>query len=111
MGVGSAVDDFGTGYSSLAYLNDLSVQEIKLDRLFVKNVRHNKRSFKIVKSTIELAHDLGLHTVAEGVEDASTLNELKELGCDRIQGFYIAKPMPYDELTRFLANPKPLDDI
>ena len=104
MGIGSAVDDFGTGYSSLAYLNDLSVQEIKLDRLFVKNICSNKRSYKIVKSTIDLAHDLGLYTVAEGVEDKETLEQLKQLGCDRIQGYYIAKPMPEQELSLFLES-------
>ena len=107
LGIGCAVDDFGTGYSSLAYLNDLSVQEIKLDRIFVKNICRNKRSFKIVKSTIELAHDLGLHTVAEGVEDKKTLDELKELGCDRIQGYYIARPMPEAELTDFINHFNP----
>ncbi|MGM0524698.1 MAG: putative bifunctional diguanylate cyclase/phosphodiesterase [Pseudomonadota bacterium] len=104
MGIGCAVDDFGTGYSSLYYLNELSVQEIKLDQIFVQAICSNKRSLTIVKSTIDLAHDLGLKTVAEGVEDQQTLDKLTELGCDRIQGFYIAKPMPEGELQGFLSK-------
>ncbi|RUO77855.1 EAL domain-containing protein [Idiomarina seosinensis] len=104
MGIGCAVDDFGTGYSSLYYLNELSVQEIKLDQVFVQALCNSRRSLTIVKSTINLAHDLGLKTVAEGVEDKQTLDKLTELGCDRIQGFYIAKPMQENELDAFLKK-------
>lgn len=103
MGIGCAVDDFGTGYSSLYYLNELSVEEIKLDQVFVRAICNSRRSLTIVESTITLARDLGLKTVAEGVEDQQTLNKLIELGCDRIQGFYIARPMPEEQLNRFLT--------
>lgn len=98
MGIRCSVDDFGTGYSTLSYLHDLAVDEVKLDRLFVSQICHNERSFKIVKSTIELAHELGLTVVAEGVEDDATMARLAELNCDRIQGFLIAKPVPEETL-------------
>lgn len=94
MGIDCAVDDFGTGYSSLSYLNDLDVHEIKLDRSFVFDICTNERSHKIVSSTIELAHNLNLVVVAEGVEDLATLEYLKNLGCDRIQGYLLSKPIP-----------------
>lgn len=102
IGVQFAVDDYGTGYSTLSYLNDLAVDEIKLDRSFVANIVVNERSRKIVKSTIDLAHELGLVIVAEGVEDKETLETLKALHCDRIQGYLIAKPMPEELLVKLL---------
>ncbi|MGM0480550.1 MAG: EAL domain-containing protein [Pseudomonadota bacterium] len=104
LGIGCAVDDFGTGYSSLYYLNELSVQEIKLDQVFVQSICNSQRSLTIVKSTIDLAHQLELITVAEGVENQPTLDKLIELGCDRIQGFFIAKPIPEDELNSLIQK-------
>jgi diguanylate cyclase (GGDEF)-like protein len=90
MGIGIAVDDFGTGYSSLSYLRDLPVDELKIDRLFVSGLRENDAA--IVRSTIELAHNLGLTVVAEGVESMAVRDRLRELGCDAAQGVFFAPP-------------------
>jgi diguanylate cyclase (GGDEF)-like protein len=94
MGVRLAIDDFGTGYSSLSYLTRLNPDEIKIDKSFVQHMRTDANSAVIVRSTIELAHSLGLTTVAEGVEDQPTYEVLTALGCDRMQGYHIARPMP-----------------
>lgn len=100
LGIQFAVDDFGTGYSTLSYLNDLSIQEIKIDRSFVTELKHHPRTLAIVQSTISLAKELGLEIVAEGVEDHETFELLCELHVDRIQGYFIGKPMTEDELDR-----------
>jgi diguanylate cyclase (GGDEF)-like protein len=92
MGVTLAIDDFGTGYSSLAYLHQLPVREIKIDRSFVTGMAADPDSALIVRSTIDLGHNLGLRVIAEGVEDAVTLDQLRELGCDGVQGFHLARP-------------------
>lgn len=89
-----ALDDFGTGYSSLAYLSRLPIHELKIDRSFIRNVCTSRNDLWIVESTVKLAHSLNLETVAEGIEDAETLALLEKLGCHRVQGYYLAKPMP-----------------
>jgi len=94
LGFKLSIDDFGTGYSSLAYLKILPVNELKIDKSFVMNMEHDLGDAKIVRSTVELAHNLGLTVVAEGVESAKAWNILAALGCDEGQGFFIAKPMP-----------------
>ncbi|HEY9287351.1 MAG TPA: EAL domain-containing protein [Candidatus Dormibacteraeota bacterium] len=91
-GVHISVDDFGTGYSSLAYLKWLPVNEIKIDRSFVKDMATNWDGAAIVRSTIDLGHNLGLKVVAEGVEDEATANLLRQYGCDYLQGFHISRP-------------------
>ncbi len=101
-GVQLAIDDFGTGYSSMAYLRNLPVHELKVDRSFVTHMTSNASDATIVRSTLNLGHNLGLRVVAEGVEDRATLLELDALGCDAIQGYYISKPMPADDLGRWL---------
>jgi diguanylate cyclase (GGDEF)-like protein len=93
-GIGLAVDDFGTGYSSLAYLSRLPIDELKIDRSFVSPMLEDTSDEIIVRSTINLAHDLGLTIIAEGVEDEATLDRLAELGCDRVQGFHVSRPIP-----------------
>jgi diguanylate cyclase len=93
LGVRLAVDDYGTGYSSLEYLLNLPISEIKLDRAFCRHVVTELRATAIVRSTIDLTHALGLRMVAEGVEDAGTLFILRELGCDRVQGWHLGYPM------------------
>ena len=98
LGVRIAIDDFGTGYSSLSYLTRLQPDEIKIDKSFVLRMREHEPSAVIVRSTIDLAHSLGLGVVAEGVEDRSTFDALAELGCDRIQGFLVAHAMPGEAL-------------
>jgi diguanylate cyclase (GGDEF)-like protein/PAS domain S-box-containing protein len=108
LGVQLAIDDFGTGYSSMAYLKSLPVDELKVDRSFVKHLRHNKSDAVIVRSTVDLGHNLGLRVVAEGVEDQATWQELATLGCDSVQGYYLARPMPAAELAAWLATqPQP----
>jgi diguanylate cyclase len=104
LGVGVAVDDFGTGYSSLAYLRELPIDELKLDRSFLQQMATDDRAAAIVRATISLAHSLGLRLVAEGVEDAVTADELTISGCDRAQGFFFARPLPPDELDVWLTE-------
>jgi len=92
--VSVAIDDFGTGYSSLAYLTDLPIGELKIDKSFVRAMGTDTRNAIVVRSTIELAHNLGLRTVAEGIEDAYTFERLRALGCELAQGFHMSKPLP-----------------
>jgi len=94
MGVGISVDDFGTGYSSLAYLKRLPVDELKIDKSFVTQMATDENDEAIVRSTIGLAHDLGLTVVAEGIEDQQTWNLLAALGCDVGQGYFVSRPVP-----------------
>lgn len=98
-GIKLFLDDFGTGYSSLSYLQKLPIDAIKIDKSFVQDMIRNEESLVIVRSTIELAHNLGLEVVAEGVEDLATWNQLKELGCDVAQGTYISHPIPAEEFS------------
>jgi EAL domain-containing protein (putative c-di-GMP-specific phosphodiesterase class I) len=102
-GVSCSIDDFGTGHSSLARLRQLPVREIKVDRSFVMAMLQNKDDEVIVRSTIELGHNLGLRVVAEGVETAQTMAVLADFGCDLIQGYHISRPLPVAELEAFLA--------
>ena len=104
MGVRLSIDDFGTGYSSLAYLRLLPVQELKIDQSFVRGMNENEEDLVIVRSTIDLAHNLGLQVVAEGIETAQHIEVLQELGCDIGQGFHIGRPMPDDALTKWLKS-------
>ena len=104
IGVRLSVDDFGTGYSSLAYLKRLPVDEVKLDKSFVLNMTGDPDDAAIVRSTIELAHNLGLQLVAEGVEDQETLQLLASLGCDLAQGFHLARPMPAEDLAHLAVG-------
>jgi EAL domain-containing protein (putative c-di-GMP-specific phosphodiesterase class I) len=104
MGVFICIDDFGTGYSSLAYLQRLPVEEIKIDRSFVKDMVRNSSDCSIVQATVSLVHDLGKRTVAEGVEDQETRDLLIELGCDLAQGYYLGRPLPADETTDWLRE-------
>ena len=98
MGIQLSIDDFGTGYSSLSYLKRLPVSELKIDKSFVMNIEHDQDDVTIVKSTIELGHNLGLKVVAEGIENKNTWNILKAMGCDYGQGYFMAKPMPANKL-------------
>jgi diguanylate cyclase (GGDEF)-like protein/PAS domain S-box-containing protein len=104
MGVSVAIDDFGTGYSSLAYLKRLAVHELKVDRSFVRHVVTDSHDVAIVRSTISLAHELGLKVVAEGIEDQPTWDLLARLGCDTAQGFFISRPLPVAELDRWIVE-------
>jgi diguanylate cyclase (GGDEF)-like protein len=103
-GVGLALDDFGTGYSSLTHLRRLPIDEIKIDRSFIKDLETDTDDALIVQSTIDLAHSLNLTVVAEGVETELVWNKLREFGCDQGQGYYLARPMPAQTLTGWLLS-------
>jgi diguanylate cyclase (GGDEF)-like protein len=105
LGVRLSVDDFGTGYSSLANLRKMPIDELKIDRSFVSPMLQDESDLIIVRSTINLGHDLGLRVIAEGVEDGATLDELAALGCDLAQGYHVSRPMPADAFTAWLARP------
>jgi EAL domain-containing protein (putative c-di-GMP-specific phosphodiesterase class I) len=104
IGLSLSVDDFGTGYSSLANLKRLPVDGIKIDKSFVIDMPHDPSDAAIVRSTIDLAHNLGLKVVAEGVESHEAWRRLEELGCDLAQGFHVSRPLPADAMTRLLAE-------
>jgi EAL domain-containing protein (putative c-di-GMP-specific phosphodiesterase class I) len=101
-GIQVAIDDFGTGYSSLAYLRELPIDELKLDRSFIAAMGIDARSRAIVQSAIDLAHSLGLRMVAEGVEDEDTAIELSRAGCDDAQGFFFSRALPPSEFDLWL---------
>ena len=100
LGIRFSIDDFGTGYSSLAHLKRLPVDEVKIDRSFIKELEAQRDDEVIVSSTINLGHALHLKVVAEGVEEASSWTLLGRLGCDLIQGYFVAKPMPVQGVHR-----------
>jgi EAL domain-containing protein (putative c-di-GMP-specific phosphodiesterase class I) len=102
IGVRTSIDDFGTGYSSLSYLRTLPVNALKIDRSFITDLTDEPESEAIVRSIIELARNLRLETVAEGVEDQRLCERLLALGCDYAQGFALARPMPADDVRRWL---------
>ena len=106
MGIRIAIDDFGTGYSSLAYLKRLPVDELKIDRSFVRELASDEHDLAIVRAAISLGHDLGLRIVAEGIEDAETWDRLRRLGCDVAQGYFIGRPMPASALVASLDRSK-----
>lgn len=99
-----AIDDFGTGYSSLSQIMHLPCDVLKLDKSFIANMTHDPRTMSLVRATIGLAHDLGLLTVAEGVESSDDVAALRAMGCDRVQGFWYSRPLPVDELVNWLKQ-------
>jgi EAL domain-containing protein (putative c-di-GMP-specific phosphodiesterase class I) len=104
LGVSLSIDDFGTGYSSLSYLKRLEANELKIDRSFVFAMTSNSNDAVIVRSTIELGHNLGLRLVAEGVEDADTWSMLRALGCDVIQGYHLSRPLAAESVEPWIAQ-------
>lgn len=104
LGVAISMDDYGTGQSTLTYLRQLPLNELKIDRSFVQFAHQNQDDGILVRSTIELAHKLGLKVVAEGVEDAGCLKFLNATGCDLVQGYLISRPLPLDQLNKLLAS-------
>lgn len=107
LGVRLSIDDFGTGYSSLAYLQQLEVHKLKVDMSFVRDMLTNSSNASIVKAVIALGHSLGLEIIAEGVEEEEQAVHLRALQCDVIQGYLISRPLPTDEMTRFLEAFRP----
>jgi len=98
-----SIDDFGTGFSSLAYLRKLRVHEMKIDRTFIAAMEDGN-DMVIVRSTIDLAHNLGLRVVAEGIEDERSLARLRAMGCDEAQGYFMSRPLPEDKLLEWLRE-------
>jgi diguanylate cyclase (GGDEF)-like protein len=101
MGMSISVDDFGTGYSSLSYLQQMPATEVKIDKAFVRNLGHDERAAAIVRTILDLARNLGLHVAAEGVETKEALDELRSLGCELAQGYFVARPMPLADVRRW----------
>jgi len=103
-GIPLSIDDFGSGYSSLSYIKQLPASEIKIDRSLITELPEREQDRVIVQTTIDMCHSLGYSVVAEGVENEETLNLLAEMGCDQIQGFFLARPLPFDEMVEWLAG-------
>lgn len=104
MDVSISMDDYGTGQSTLSYLRQLPLSEIKIDRSFVQHAHQNRADVLMVRSTVDLAHDLGLEVAAEGIEDEGCLSFLRSIGCDMAQGYLISRPVPADALLDFLQR-------
>jgi diguanylate cyclase (GGDEF)-like protein len=104
LGIRISIDDFGTGYSSLGRLRDLPIDEVKIDKSFVQNAAHDHRDQALIRSIVQLGHTLGLHVVAEGVEDEATYNYLAATGCDVVQGYHVSRPLPEDKLAIWLRD-------
>jgi EAL domain-containing protein (putative c-di-GMP-specific phosphodiesterase class I) len=104
LGVSIAIDDFGTGYSSLSYLKRLPIDTLKIDQSFLEDMASNPRDLAVVRSIIELGHNLNCKVVAEGVEAEAVRRQLKDLGCDLIQGFHISKPLSNDGFREWLSQ-------
>ena len=104
LGCRLAIDDYGTGYSSLAYLRHLPVDELKIDKTFVMGMARDPSDGVIVRSTIDLAHNMGLAVVAEGVEDEDTLEQLRALRCDLVQGYWLSRPLEHTEIAEWMKT-------
>ena len=103
-GVRISIDDYGAGLSSLSYLKMLNADELKIDRSLILDVVESARDRLIIKSTVDLAHGLGMTVVAEGVETGEVFDTLAALGCDTIQGYWVSRPLPFDDLITFFAT-------
>jgi EAL domain-containing protein (putative c-di-GMP-specific phosphodiesterase class I) len=110
MGIELAIDDFGTGHSSLAYLKHLPIKRLKLDRSFVSDIETDANDASICAAIIALGHNLGLETVAEGVETQMQSEFLSRLGCDYLQGYLYSKPLPFDALIAYLRAQPPVSE-
>ena len=108
LGVRLSLDDFGTGHSSLSYLKRLPLDEVKIDRAFVSGIVGDENDALIVRSTIDLARNLGLDVVAEGVEGEDVLHRLRSLRCHEAQGFHLSRPLPPEALVEWLESWRPV---
>ena len=108
LGVKLSIDDFGTGFSSLGYIKKFPLDTLKIDRCFVQHIDTDTQNRAITKAIIAMAKSLDFKTVAEGVETASELKVLQDLGCNSIQGYYYSRPLPFDKLSDFIKEDKRL---
>ena len=108
LGVRLAVDDFGTGHAGIAYLQQFPIDVVKLDRSFISPNASEPHGRGFLKALADMAHALGLHVVAEGVEDKATLDLLRLAECDEAQGYFFARPLPLSELVRYAVNRAPI---
>lgn len=106
LGVHLAIDDFGTGYSSLSYLRRFPIDKLKVDRSFITNVTTNSGDASVTQAIITVAHNLGLKVTAEGVEEASLLDFLRQNNCDEVQGYYFSKPLSALNMETLLCDSK-----
>jgi EAL domain-containing protein (putative c-di-GMP-specific phosphodiesterase class I) len=106
-GVKFSIDDFGTGYSSLSYLKRFAIDKLKVDQSFIRDLAVDPDDAVIVRAIIQMAHSLGLKTIAEGVETAEMLAPLRIFGCDEVQGYHFARPMPPAEFEQYLRDQLP----
>ncbi len=102
--IGLSIDDFGTGHSSLAQLRDIPFDELKVDKGFVHGASHNAANRAILEASLGMARQLGMRSVAEGVEDRDDWDLLRTIGCDLAQGYFVARPMPADKLIEWIAD-------
>ena len=107
LGIEIAVDDFGTGYSSLAYLKKLPLSKLKIDKSFIMDMMEDDNDAMIVRSTIDLAHNLGMQVIAEGIEEKEMLELLEILGCELGQGYYISRPKGEDDFQQWVVEHNP----
>jgi predicted signal transduction protein with EAL and GGDEF domain len=111
LGIRLSIDDFGTGYSCLAYLKRFDVDRLKIDQSFVRDINADSNDDAIVHAIIQMAHSLGLKTIAEGVESLETLNAVANHGCDEVQGYYFSRPVPADQMREYLASFSAMDEV
>ncbi len=104
LGVKLQIDDFGTGYSSLSYLHNFPLDALKIDRSFISKLDIQKDKFEIVKTIVNMAHNLNLYVIAEGVEKESQLEKLRLLGCNRIQGYLLSRPVNSQDAMAFVEK-------
>jgi len=99
-----SIDDFGTGYAMMQQLRNIPATELKIDKSFVQDMQGNERDRIMVQKTIEIGHELGMHVIAEGVENKEQLDLLHADGCDSVQGYYFSRPLPAHDLVRWLGS-------
>jgi EAL domain-containing protein (putative c-di-GMP-specific phosphodiesterase class I) len=104
LGIAVSIDDYGTGYSSLTYISQLKFDELKIDKMFILDLDKSTRNLAIVKTTIDMAKNLSLKVVGEGVESIAIEKKLKESGCDIGQGYYYSKPLPFEQYLTWLEQ-------
>ena len=104
LGASIAIDDFGTGFSSLAYLTEFPIDKLKIDRSFINRLQHSANELEIVSTILAMANKLGMVVIAEGVETATQLARLRELGCDLYQGYFLSRPVTAEALRQMLID-------